>query len=184
MCGFTDPSYELGSDLSEEIERIESLAATARREGVPVFHVYSSFSEADLDSGVLWLQKQGGAEALHEDGPAVEFDTRITVEESDRALRKKYASAFFATDLVPQLNALECDSVVLTGCTTSGCVRATAVDTVQYGYVPIVVGDGVGDRDDAAHKQSLFDLEMKYADVASSDTVRTYFETGAGPMEE
>jgi nicotinamidase-related amidase len=182
MCGFTDPEYELGADLSDEIETIDELIGVARRSDVPVFHVYSSFSDEDLDSDVLWLRKQGGADALREGSDAVAFDSRLSVEDGDHRLRKRYASAFFSTDLVSRLNALGCDSVVLTGCTTSGCVRATAVDAVQYGYVPIVPADAVGDRDEDAHEQSLFDLDMKYADVVDSETVVTYFETGSDPI--
>ena len=182
MQGFTDPAYELGADLSDEIEVIERLVTAARRADVPVFHVYSSFSDADLESGVLWLRKQGGADALREETDAVAFDDRIPVADEDHRLRKRYASAFFATDLVSRLNALGVDTVVLTGCTTSGCVRATAVDAVQYGYVPVVPLEAVGDRDARAHEQSLFDLEMKYADVVGEETVHTYFETGVDPV--
>jgi nicotinamidase-related amidase len=184
MCGFTDPSYDLGADLSAQIEVIESLAATARDAEVPVMHVTSSFSRADLDAEVLWLDKQGGAEALREGTDAVEVDDRLTVAPSDHRLRKRYASAFFATDLVSRLNALDRDTVVVTGCTTSGCVRATAVDAVQYGYVPVVPQEGVGDRDRRAHEASLFDLGMKYADVVSTADVQEYFETGVDPVAE
>ena len=78
---------------------------------------------------------------------------------------KKYASCFFGTDLVPRLMNQRVDTLIITGCTTSGCVRATAVDAVQNGFRPMVVREAVGDRSQAAHEQSLFDLNAKYADV-------------------
>ena len=90
---------------------------------------------------------------------------------------KKYASSFFGTDLVARLNARRIDTLVITGCSTSGCVRATAVDAVQYGFVPIVVREAVGDRSEAAHEQSLFDLEQKYGDVVSLDEATSYLES-------
>ena len=82
---------------------------------------------------------------------------------------KKYASCFFGTDLVPRLLSRRVDTLIITGCTTSGCVRATAVDAVQTGLRPMVVREAVGDRSAAAHAQSLFDLDAKYADVVSLD---------------
>jgi nicotinamidase-related amidase len=84
---------------------------------------------------------------------------------------KKYASAFFGTDLLTRLNTLRVDTMILTGCTTSGCVRATAVDGLQNGFRVMVAHEAVGDRAQPAHEQSLFDLNAKYADVVSVDEV-------------
>ena len=92
---------------------------------------------------------------------------------------KKYASAFFGTDLVSRLNVLRIDTLIIAGCTTSGCVRASAVDALQYGFVPVVVREAVGDRAQAAHTQSLFDLEQKYADVVDLAEVVGYLRAGA-----
>ena len=88
---------------------------------------------------------------------------------NDSLLIKKYASCFFGTDLVARLTSRRIDTLIITGCTTSGCVRATAVDAVQNGFRPMVVREAVGDRSAAAHEQSLFDLNAKYADVVSLD---------------
>ena len=97
-------------------------------------------------------------------------------------LRKRYASCFFGTDLASRLAAARIDSLIITGCTTSGCVRATAVDSCQSGFKPIVVREAVGDRSAAAHDQSLFDLDNKYADVLSLSEVLPYLE-GIGHNE-
>ena len=84
---------------------------------------------------------------------------------------KKYASCFFGTDLVSRLTARRIDTLIVTGCTTSGCVRASAVDAIQYGFRPVVVREAVGDRSKAAHDQSLFDIQAKYGDVMALDAV-------------
>ena len=116
---------------------------------------------------------------LVEGSNAVAFDERLAPGGDEGTLRKRYASAFFGTDLVSRLTAFDADTVVVTGCTTSGCVRATAIDAVQYGYVPVVPAEAVGDRDDRAHEQSLLDLEMKYAEVVDIDTVGEYLDDPA-----
>jgi nicotinamidase-related amidase len=99
------------------------------------------------------------------------------MRKSDSLLVKKYASCFFGTDLVPRLMNQRVDTLIVTGCTTSGCVRATAVDAVQNGFRPMVVREAVGDRSQAAHDQSLFDLNAKYADVVGLDETLQYLRT-------
>jgi nicotinamidase-related amidase len=87
---------------------------------------------------------------------------------------KKYASAFFGTDLVSRLNARGVDTLLVAGSTTSGCVRASVVDAMQYGFRVAVVREAVGDRAAPAHRQSLFDLDSKYADVVGLDEAVEY----------
>ena len=108
---------------------------------------------------------------------AVEVDKRLDMRPTDSLLVKKYASCFFGTDLVPRLMNQRVDTLIITGCTTSGCVRATAVDAVQSGFRPMVVREAVGDRSAAAHEQSLFDLNAKYADVVGLDETLQYMKT-------
>ena len=90
---------------------------------------------------------------------------------------KKYASCFFGTDLVSKLVSRQVDTLIITGCTTSGCVRATAVDALQNGLRPMVVREAVGDRSAAAHEQSLFDLNAKYADVVTAEETLHYLRS-------
>ena len=92
-------------------------------------------------------------------------------------MHKKYASCFFGTDFASRLTSRRIDTLIITGCTTSGCVRATAVDSCQSGFRPVVVREAVGDRSEAAHEQSLFDLDAKYADVMGLNDVLAYLET-------
>lgn len=182
MNAFTDPEYDLGADLDEEVAAIAGLTGAAQDNDVPIVYVYSAFDDRDVEGATLWIRKQGGANALRAGSEAVAIDDRLTPAPEDDLMVKKQASAFFATDLVSRLNALGVDTVVLAGCTTSGCVRASAVDAVQYGFVPVVPIEAVGDREERAHRQSLFDLEMKYADVLDLSAVRKYIETGADPV--
>jgi nicotinamidase-related amidase len=118
-----------------------------------------------------------GSLTLTAGSEAVKVDPRLGMQPKDILLVKKYASCFFGTDLVPRLNSRRVDTLIITGCTTSGCVRATAVDAVQNGFRPVVVREAVGDRSAAAHEQSLFDLNAKYADVVSLDETLQYLKT-------
>lgn len=111
--------------------------------------------------------------------PAVELDPRLQRLPGEGWLTKKYASCFFATDLASRLVSAGVDTLLLAGCTTSGCVRATTVNALQSGFRPMVVRECVGDRSQMAHDQSLFDLQAKYADVVSLEEVAHYLETMA-----
>ena len=105
------------------------------------------------------------------------MDPRLEFRKGDSLLVKKYASCFFGTDLVSRLLTHQVDTLIITGCTTSGCVRASAVDACQIGFLPMVVREAVGDRSRSAHEQSLFDLNAKYADVVSLEETLQYFQT-------
>ena len=179
---FTDPDRPLGSDLSAQIEITNTLLDAVRPAQVPVIFSTVEYSDPQLRDAGLWLLKQGGAhtQIASGDGPVV--DARLHATEDDQILKKKYASCFFGSDLVPRLLNLGIDTLIMTGATTSGCVRATAVDAVQYGFRPMIVREAVGDRSHAAHEQSLFDLQAKYADVVSLAEVLAYVQTLA-PVE-
>jgi nicotinamidase-related amidase len=173
IMAFTNPELPLGAPLEDVIESTRRILAGARRAAVPVIYTTIAYDEEDIAGAGVWLRKAKGSHTLRAGTPEVEIDPRLERRPDEPVVVKRYASAFFGTDLVSRLNARQVDTLILTGCTTSGCVRATAVDAVQYGFVPAVVGDAVGDRSAAAHRQSLFDLEQKYADVVTSaETVR------------
>ena len=134
-----------------------------------VFFTTVRYDEPDLSDAGIWPLKQGGLKTLAASGDGAELDPRLSLAAGERTLVKKYASSFFGTDLSSRLVAEGVDTLVITGCTTSGCVRATAVDSLQNGFRPIVVREAVGDRSQPAHEQSLLDLQAKYADVVSLD---------------
>jgi maleamate amidohydrolase len=174
---FTDPNMMLGAPLESQIAAIQPLLALAHARAVPVIFSTVMYEDADLKDAGIWALKQKGVTTLRAGTQAVQVDPRLAVGPRDTVLVKKYASCFFGTDLVSRLLAHRVDTLILTGCTTSGCVRATAVDACQTGFRPMVVREAVGDRSAAAHDQSLFDLDAKYADVVSLEAARAYLDT-------
>jgi len=177
LKGFTDPSMPLGAKLDTQIEAQKPLLDVAHKRNIPVIFSTVIYDEAEAKDAGLWAIKMKGSLTLMAGSEAVKIDPRLGMEPKDILLVKKYASCFFGTDLVPRLNSRRIDTLIITGCTTSGCVRATAVDAVQNGFRPMVVREAVGDRSAAAHEQSLFDLNAKYADVVSLDETLQYLKT-------
>jgi maleamate amidohydrolase len=175
--GFTDAAMPLGANLDGQIAAQKPLLQVAHERDIPVIFSTVMYEEADIKDAGIWALKQKGARTLTAGSDAVKVDTRLGMQPNDILLMKKYASCFFGTDLVPRLNSRRVDTLIITGCTTSGCVRATAVDAVQNGFRPMVVREAVGDRSAAAHEQSLFDLNAKYADVVSLDETLQYLKT-------
>ncbi|MEH7547986.1 MULTISPECIES: isochorismatase family protein [Bacillaceae] len=171
--GFTDPSMPMGSDLTPQINKVNALLKIIRNKDLPVFFTTISYDDDTFADSGLWYQKMEGLKTLKAGTSAVNVDPRLDFRYGDGLIVKKYASAFFGTDLIARLNAQNVDTVIIVGCTTCGCVRATAVDALQYGYRPIVVEDAVGDRSLASHEQSLIDMRQKYADVLTTEEIIT-----------
>jgi maleamate amidohydrolase len=178
-CGFTDPECALGSDLSAEVEATRRLLDAARAKGLPVIFTTIGY-EPSLKDGGLWLQKVPSLGDLQVGGRWVEIDPRLDPREDETIVLKKGASAFFGTNLAAILVSQGIDSVVLCGATTSGCVRATAIDLLQHGFPAIVPRECVGDRAQAPHEANLFDIQAKYADVVSLEDALAYVESVAG----
>jgi maleamate amidohydrolase len=174
QLGFTDPALPLGSNLDSQVAATAQLLDEARQARIPIYFTVVWYDEEGFADAGIWLSKSAGQSSLKAGSPAVELDPRLGRRPEEPTILKKYASAFFGTDLVSRLTARRVDTVVLVGCTTSGCVRATAVDALQHGFRPMVVKEGVGDRLQAAHEQSLFDMQIKYADVVSLDETISY----------
>ncbi len=171
--GFTEPEFPTGSDLSGEVGRTAQLAEAVRAKGRPVVFTVIAFHKSLSDAGA-WPTKFPGAAALVEGTPAVDVDPRLTVGEQDVLIVKKGASAFFGTNLPAVLAAHDVDTVIICGATTSGCVRASVVDSMQYGFQTLVVRDCVGDRAAGPHEANLFDMQAKYADVIGLDEALEY----------
>ena len=178
-CGFTDPECALGSDLSAEVGATRRLLDAARAKGLPVIFTTIGY-EPSLRDGGLWLQKVPALGDLQVGGRWVEIDPRLAPREDETVVLKKGASAFFGTNLASILVAQRVDSVVLCGATTSGCIRATAIDLLQYGFPALVPRECVGDRARAPHEANLFDIQAKYADVVSLDDALAYLESVGG----
>ena len=174
MNAFTDDNQPLGANQDAEIQAQNRLIEAARANGVPIMFTTVAYEHQDLRDAGIWAAKQKGVTSLMAGTPGVEIDGRLEVQDGDGIIAKKFASSFFGTDLVSRLIAHGIDTLLLTGCTTSGCVRATAVDACQYGFRPMVVRQAVADRAQSAHDQSLFDLDAKYADVVDLEDCLEY----------
>lgn len=180
--GFTEPGFPSGADLTAEVTAAAALVTAARRRNVPVIYTAISYTpvEADGDS-IAWLRKAPGMRALREGSDAVAFDTRLARRSDDHLVLKKGASAFHGTALTALLAGMATDTVLVCGATTSGCVRATAVDAVQSGFNTLVVREACGDRARGPHDAALFDLQAKYADVVGLDDALGYLHRSAEP---
>lgn len=158
---FTEPDSPLGSDLDAVVTRCAELVDAARAAGVPVF-----FSVPLAEAGG-WSRKIPANDLLVPGTPAVELDPRLGASAADTVFTKSYPSCFFGTDFATRLTHLGVDTLVIAGASTSGCVRATGVDSCSSGLRTIVVGDAVGDRSPLSHEVALSDLALKYADVVT-----------------
>jgi len=153
----------------------ETLLAASRRAGIPIVHTGVRYQQGGRDGGVFF--RKVPALACFEDGARPDlaaFAQGLEPLPGETVILKQYASAFFGTTLASTLTALGVDTLIIAGVSTSGCVRASAVDACQHGFVPLVVRDAVGDRHPSPHEASLFDLQAKYAEVVSLGFARDY----------
>jgi maleamate amidohydrolase len=167
---FTDPETDLGSDVTNVLAQTERLLSTFREYDLPRYFTTVAFEESYGDAG-QFIEKVPALHELELGTEAVEVDERVAPVGDERVILKKYASAFFGTDLETELTTHRVDTLVLVGVTTSGCVRATAIDSLQHGYRTIVPADAVGDRAEGPHRANLFDIDAKYGDVGDTDSV-------------
>jgi nicotinamidase-related amidase len=174
--GFTDPESPLVCDLDAVVVAIQRLLGEMRRAGLPVVYTTVSFGEADKATAAAFLDKIPALLTLEAGSRWVEIDPRIAPHEGEPVLNKLFASAFFGTALSTFLAANACDSLIVTGASTSGCVRATVVDAIQHGYRPVVPREAVGDRNPEAHTANLYDIDTKYGDVMAVDDVIAHLE--------
>ena len=146
------------------------LADAFRAAGLPVLFTRVVYQPGGADGGLFYRRVRSLA-CFEEGNPLGEFDPRLAPRAGDHMVTKQYPSAFFGTALATTLRVLGCDTCVVTGFSTSGCVRATALDALCHGFRPLVAADGCADRDPEVHHGNLFDLDQKYADVLSSAEV-------------
>jgi nicotinamidase-related amidase len=178
--GFTDPESPLVCDLEDVVEAIGRLLEEARRAELPVVYTTVAFDEGARKTAAAFIDKIPALLTLEAGSRWVEIDPRLAPAPGEPVLTKLFASAFFGTALGSMLASEGCDSLIVTGASTSGCVRATAVDAIQHGYRPVVPREAVGDRDPAAHEANLHDIDAKYGDVVSLDeTLARIAEIGA-----
>lgn len=167
--GFTDPASPLHCDTDGAVEATARLLEAARSSGCPVAFTTIQYDESGRRVAKAFIDKVPTLLTLAPDTPWPQIDERITPAPGEPVLLKLFASAFFGTPLAPMLAAAHCDTIVITGASTSGCVRATAVDGMQYGYRVVVPRDAVADRAPGPHEANLFDIDAKYGDVVSTE---------------
>jgi maleamate amidohydrolase len=164
----------LYAGVEESLTAAQKLLSGARSAKVPVIHTRVFYD--DSSQGGQFFRKAGALKNFVGENIAGQICEEVAPQGDESVILKHFASAFFGTSLNEMLRSLKADTVIIAGLSTSGCVRATAVDAIQFGYIPIVVREAVGDRAPGPHEASLFDLDAKYADVLGLNEVLEYFD--------
>lgn len=176
------PLYAAG--VVSAVRESRALLQIARELGLPVIHTIIRYFAANCADGGLWVKKAPVLSTMLHGNPLAEFCDEVAPITDEHVVTKQYASAFFGTSLASTLRAAGIDTIVLVGCSTSGCIRATAVDGVQHGFRTIVVRECVGDRHDGPHEANLFDIHCKYGDVISKEEAIRNIRTAADKLKE
>ncbi len=166
VVGFCDPAIYGGGNIRAAVTQTRELLAAVRERGCPVVYTRVVYADDGSDMGAF-CRKVPGLERLTEQAPAAQIVAELAPRPGEHIVRKTQPSAFFGTGLAAWLIGHGVDTVIVTGATTSGCVRASVVDSMSYNFRTIVARDGVGDRALGPHESNLFDIEQKYADVLS-----------------
>lgn len=178
LQGYTLPGAPLyAPGVVKCVKEVPALLEAARRRKVPVIHTRVFYNPANFEDGGVWILKAPVLKSLVPGNRYAEFCPPVKPRKGETVIVKNYASCFFGTSLAATLTAQGVDTLIIAGCTTSGCVRASAVDAVQHGFRPIVVRECVGDRHEAPHEANLFDIDAKYGDVVSRAQAIAYLES-------
>lgn len=175
---FTDPTYLLGTSMDRTIEAISLILETARAHQVPVIYTTTAFRNPPDEIGMA-AKKIPSLSELQAGTHAVEIDSRIAPQDGEFVLVKKYWSSFMMTNLLPVLVYKQVDTLIITGNSTSGCVRAAATDALCYGFRPVVPIEAVADRFEGPHRSNLFDINAKFGDVLPSSEILKYLASNA-----
>ena len=173
--GFNDPDLFGGGNIAPAIAKTQTLLKVAREKKLPVAFTRVVYADDGSDVGVFGL-KASGLVTLTENAPVSQIVAELTPESGEYIVRKTQPSAFFGTGLAGWFVSKGIDTVIVTGCTTSGCVRASVVDSMSYNFRTIVASDGVGDRAIGPHEANLFDIGQKYADLMTCDEIVTHLQ--------
>ncbi len=172
--GFIDPDSPLAFPCEELIKQNNILIDEFREKSIPV--IFTTTIYKDLFEASVFREKLPDLNILNPESGWSDFTNQIGPKDNELVIEKTHASAFFGTDLLTQLNNLQIDTVIITGVTTSGCVRATAVDSLQNNFFTVIVEDCVGDRNLESHAVNLNDISTKYADVLSSKNLINFIK--------
>ena len=167
---YFQPSSPLYAGIEDALASAIRVTAAARTAGLPILFTNVEYQPGGIDGGVFY-RKVPALKVFEKGSPLGAFPPSLSPQDGDIVITKRYASAFFGTHLASTLASLQVDTLVICGTSTSGCIRATALDACQHGYIPFVVSDACGDRHPAPHEANLFDLQAKYAEVVDEQTV-------------
>jgi maleamate amidohydrolase len=168
-------SSPLYAGVEDELASALRIRDAARTAGIPVIYTNVVYQKGGADGGVFY-RKVPALEAFEAGNPLGRWAEDLEPADGELVISKQYPSAFFSTSLAETLNKRSIDTLIITGVTTSGCVRATCVDAMSYGFIPIVVADACGDRHAAPQEANLFDMNAKYADVVNEHTAIEYLK--------
>lgn len=177
LIDFVEAYFDRDSPLFAGVE--DTLASAlrlleiARRAKVPVIFTNVVFHPSGINGGIF-MRKVPNLKLMADGAPMGAWPKGLEPRAEELVISKQYPSSFFGTSLASTLTANGIDTLVMTGLTTSGCVRATCVDACSHGFIPIVVREAVGDRDERPHEANLFDMNAKYADVVSEAEAAAY----------
>lgn len=171
--GYFDPACDLYAGVEDALASALRIRATAREVGVPVILTNVVYHPAALDGG-RFFEKAPPLRNFLKGNPMGAWGPGLEPLDDELVISKQYPSAFFGTSLASTLTSMGVDSVLLTGLTTSGCVRASCVDAMSHGFRTAVIADACGDRHSAPHEANLFDMDAKYADVVSEAEALTF----------
>jgi maleamate amidohydrolase len=168
VMAYFDKGSPLYAGVEDALASNERLLAAARSAGIPVIFTNVVYEPGGANGG-LFYRKIPVLNVFDADSPLGAFPPSLQPADGELVISKQYASAFFGTPLASTLTANRIDTLLITGLSTSGCVRATALDALQHGFAPFVVREACGDRHPAPHEANLFDLQAKYAEVISEE---------------
>ena len=172
---YFDPGSPLFANVGHVRDTARQLLDAARRHGVPIWHTRVEYQPGGADGGVFF-RKIAALRVFEQGNPLGAFEPPLEPAPGEAVITKHYPSAFFGTALDAALKAAGIDTLVIAGLSTSGCVRASAVDAICHGYVPLVVRECVGDRLAEVHEANLFDLAAKTAEIVGLQQIINYFE--------
>ncbi len=172
---YFEPSCALYAGVEEALASAIRIRAIAREAAIPVIYTNVVYNKSVLNGGRFY-QKSMTLHNFVEGNPMGAWPKGLAPNDDELVISKQYPSAFFGTSLASTLTTLGIDTLIHTGVSTSGCVRATCVDSCSYGFIPIIVRDAVGDRHAAPHEANLFDMDAKYGDVVSEAEIVTYLK--------
>ena len=167
---YFDPDCDLFADVDDALQSALRVREAAHKVGIPVILTNVVYQDGGLDGG-RFFEKVRPLRNFLRGNPMGDWPRGLTPTENELVMSKQYPSAFFSTSLASTLTAMGVDNVILTGLTTSGCVRASCVDSMSHGFITTVVRDACGDRHSEPHEANLFDMQAKYADVVSEEEI-------------